>query len=167
MPGDAADFREFITTNSRDLLRTGWLLTGDWALAEDLVQITLLRCWPHWSSIATPDAYVRSALVKTFVSTRRRRWAGEQPAAALADVPAPDAFGPADVRASVRSALAALPARERAVVVLRYYADLSEADTAAALGIAPGTVKRYASDALAKLRADPALDGLLTEEVLP
>jgi RNA polymerase sigma-70 factor (sigma-E family) len=163
----AAAFREFVDANSRDLLRAGWLLTGDWAQAEDLVQTALLKCWPRWASIATPGTYVRSALVRTFVSSRRRRWIGEQPSAVLADLPAPDAIGPADVRASVRTALAALAPRERAVVVLRYYADFSEADTATALEIAVGTVKRYASDALAKLRADPALEGLLTEEVTP
>ena len=167
MPAETAGFREFVTTNSRDLQRAAWLLTGDWAAAEDLVQVALFRCWPRWSSIAAPESYVRSALVRSFLSARRRRWIGEQPSASLADLPAPDAIGSADVRASVRSALAALPPRERAVVVLRYYADMSEADTAAALGISAGSVKRYASDALAKLRADPALDGLLTEEVTP
>jgi RNA polymerase sigma-70 factor (sigma-E family) len=160
-------FREFVTANSRDLLRAGWLLTGDWPLAEDLVQTALLRCWPRWSSVSAPEAYVRTALVRVFVSSRRRRWTGERPAAVLTDLPAPDAIEPADVRASVRLALAALSPRERAVVVLRYYADMSEAETAAALGIAAGSVKRYASDALAKLRTDPALQGLLTEEVAP
>jgi RNA polymerase sigma-70 factor (sigma-E family) len=167
VPTEATGFREFVTTNSRDLQRTAWLLTGDWAAAEDLVQTALLRCWPRWSSIAAPESYVRSALVRSFVSARRRRWIGEQPSAVLADMPAPDAISPADVRASVRSALAALAPRERAVVVLRYYADMSETDTGAALGISAGSVKRYASDALAKLRADPALHGLLTEEVTP
>jgi RNA polymerase sigma-70 factor (sigma-E family) len=167
MPADAAEFREFVATNSPDLLRAAWLLTGDWPLAEDLVQTALLRCWPHWSSITAPEAYVRSALVRTFVSTRRRRWIGESPAAVLTDLPAPDAIGPADIRASVRVALAALPPRQRAVVVLRYYADMSEADTAAALGVAAGSVKRYAADALATLRADPSLAGVLTEEVAP
>jgi RNA polymerase sigma-70 factor (sigma-E family) len=167
VPTETAAFREFVSANSRDLQRTAWLLTGDWAAAEDLVQTVLLRCWPRWSSIAAPESYVRSALVRTFVSARRRRWTGERPVAELADLPAPDAISPADVRASVRSALAALAPRERAVVVLRYYADLSELDTAEALGISAGSVKRYASDALAKLRADPALHGLLTEEVTP
>jgi RNA polymerase sigma-70 factor (sigma-E family) len=164
---EQAGFREFVSANSRDLLRTAWLLTGDWPLAEDLVQTALLRCWPRWTSITTPEAYVRATLVTAFVSARRRRWVGERPTPALADTPAPDAIEPADVRASVRVALASLTPRERAVVVLRYYADRSEADTAAALGIAVGSVKRYASDALAKLRTDPALDGLLTEEVTP
>src|SRR5919107_1756476 len=99
-------FREFVTANSRDLLRAAWLLTGDWAAAEDLVQTALLRCWPRWSSISSPEAYVRSALVRTFVSARRRRWTGEGPTAVLTDLPAPDAIGPAEVRASVRLALA-------------------------------------------------------------
>jgi RNA polymerase sigma factor (sigma-70 family) len=81
------------------------------------------------------------------------------------DMPAVDEVGPAEVRTCVRAALASLSPRERATVVLRYYADLSEADTAAELGIAAGTVKRYAADALTKLRAAPSLRGLPTEEV--
>jgi RNA polymerase sigma-70 factor (sigma-E family) len=158
-------FGEFVATRSRDLLRTGWLLTGDWGEAEDLVQTALLRCLPRWESVTTPDAYVRAAIVNAYLSWRRRRAASERPVAVVPEASAVDEVGPAEVRASVRAALAALSPRERTVVVLRYYADLSEADTAAALGIAVGSVKRYAADALAKLRADPALDGLLTEEV--
>jgi RNA polymerase sigma factor (sigma-70 family) len=104
-------------------------------------------------------------MVNGYLSWRRRRWSGEQPSAVLVDVPAADALGAVEVRAAMRVALAALAPRERAVVVLRYYTDMSEADTAAALGLAVGTIKRYAADALAKLRADPALQGLLTEEV--
>lgn len=165
MPDPATDFREFVHAHTRDLLRAGWLLTGDWALAEDIVQTALLHCWPKWASIETPEAYVRAAMANAFIAARRRRWTRERPVALLADVVAPDAFGPVEVRTAVRSALSALSPRERAVVVLRYYADMSEADTAAALGIAVGSVKRYASDALAKLRAEPALAGLLTEEV--
>lgn len=165
MPDPAIGFREFVDAHSRDLLRAGWLLTGDWAQAEDVVQTALLQCWPKWASIDVPEAYVRAAMARVFISARRRRWTREQPVALLADVIAPDALGPAEIRTAVRTALVALTPRERAVVVLRYYADMSEAGTAAALGIAVGSVKRYASDALAKLRADPALAGLLTEEV--
>jgi RNA polymerase sigma-70 factor (sigma-E family) len=165
MPAAPAEFREFVNSHSRELLRTGWLLTGDWAQAEDLVQTALLKCWPRWASLATPEAYVRAVMVNGYLSWRRRRWSGEQPSAVLVDVPAADALGAVEVRAAMRVALAALAPRERAVVVLRYYTDMSEADTAAALGLAVGTIKRYAADALAKLRADPALQGLLTEEV--
>jgi RNA polymerase sigma-70 factor (sigma-E family) len=166
VPAEAEqDFREFVATRSRDLLRTGWLLTGDWGQAEDLVQTALLRCWPRWPTLATPDAYVRKALVNAFLSWRRRRSAGELVSESMPDSASADLVGPAEVRESVRAALAALAPRERAVVVLRYYADLSEADTARLLGLAPGSVKRYAADALAKLRVAPSLAGLLTEEV--
>ena len=167
MSAEVIGFVEFVQSRSRDLLRTGWLLTGDWALAEDLVQTALLRCFRQWSSVRAPDAYVRAALVTAYLSWRRRRAATERTTATLPDTAAPDDLGPADLRASVHTALSALSPRERTVVVLRYYTDLSEADTATALGIAVGSVKRYAADALAKLRADPALTGLLTEEVTP
>jgi RNA polymerase sigma-70 factor (sigma-E family) len=165
VPPAVIGFGEFVQTRSRDLLRTGWLLTGDWALAQELVQTALLGCLPRWDSVSAPDAYVRAAIVNAYLSWRRRRSASERPSTTMPDTPGPDELARADVRASVRGALAALSARERTVVVLRYYADLSEADTAAALGIAAGSVKRYAADALAKLRVDPALGGLLTEEV--
>lgn len=164
MPEASVDFSDFVRTRSRALLRLGWLLTGDWSLAEDLVQAALLRCWPRWGSVTAHDAYVRAAVVNAHLSWRRRRAAHELLTSGP-DAPAADELGSAEVRACVRTALDALTARERAVVVLRYYLDLSEADTASALGIAPGTVKRYAADALAKLRTAPSLHGLLTEEV--
>ena len=164
MAATGVDFNEFVRTRSRALLRLGWLLTGGWSSAEDLVQTALLRCWPRWGSVTAPDAYARAAVVNAHLSWRRRRAAHELLTSGP-DSPAPDELGSAEVRESVRAALEALTARERAVVVLRYYLDLSEADTATTLGIAPGSVKRYAADALAKLRTAPSLRGLLTEEV--
>jgi RNA polymerase sigma-70 factor (sigma-E family) len=165
VPTDAAGFREFVDAHSRDLLRMAWLLTGDWGRGEDLVQAALLRCWPKWSTIEVPQAYVQAAMLNVFLSWRRRRWTDEQASDRLPETAAPDALGAVEVRTAVRSALLALSPRERAVIVLRFYTDLSEAETARVLDIAVGTVKRYASDALARLRADPALAGLLTEEV--
>jgi RNA polymerase sigma-70 factor (sigma-E family) len=159
------EFGEFVRRRSPDLLRTGWLLTGDWGRAEDLVQTALLHCWPKWESVASPEAYVRSAMVNAYVSWRRRRAAGELAVARVPESVAPDQVGGADLRDGIRSALATLGRRERAVVVLRYYLDLSEAETAANLGVAVGTVKRYLADALTKLRAEPGLRGLLTEEI--
>ena len=164
MSAPVVGFDEFVRSRSRDLLRVGWLLTGDWNLAEDLVQIALARCWPRWESVTAPDAYVRAAVVNAHLSWRRRRAAGELLDPGL-DSPAADDLGPAEVRECVRVALAALSPRERAVVVLRYYLDLSETDAAASLGVAVGSVKRYAADALAKLRSAPSLSGLLSEEV--
>jgi RNA polymerase sigma-70 factor (sigma-E family) len=166
VPVGAEDgFREFVESRSRDLLRTGWLLTGDWAQAEDLVQTVLLQCWPKWPTLATPEAYVRKALLNAFLSWRRRRSTRERVSGTMPDIETADLLEPAELRESVRTALAALAPRERAVVVLRYYADLSEAETAQLLGLATGSVKRYAADALAKLRTAPSLAGLLTEEV--
>jgi RNA polymerase sigma-70 factor (sigma-E family) len=159
------DFGEFVRSRSRELLRVGWLLTGDWGLAEDLVQTALSRCWQRWESITAHDAYVRTAIMRAHLSWQRRRAAGELISTEL-EAPSADEVGPAEVRASVRVALAGLSSRERAVVVLRYYLDLSERDTATTLGISTGSVKRYAADALAKLRTAPSLRGLLTEELV-
>lgn len=163
MSTPVVDFDEFVRSHSRELLRVGWLLTGDWALAEDLVQTALARCWQRWGSVIAHEAYVRTAIVRTYLSWRRRRAAGEVVSSDL-ELPAPDQIGAAEIRAAMRAALARLSSRERSVVVLRYYLDLSERDTAAALGISTGSVKRYAADALANLRSAPSLSGLLTEE---
>jgi RNA polymerase sigma-70 factor (sigma-E family) len=165
MVADDSDFRDFVTTRSRDLLRTAHLLTGNWATAEDLVQTALINCWPRWSSVGSPEAYVRTALLRTFLSWRRRAASSERSMADVPDGESADATAAVDVRASVRSALVALAPRPRAVVVLRYYADISEADTAEYLGLSVGSVKRYAADGLAALRANPALAGLLPSEV--
>lgn len=160
----AVGFGEFVRTRSRELLRTAWLLTGDWALAEDIVQAALVKCWPKWMDVSTPDAYVRAAIVRTFLASRRRRWVGEYPVAAIPDESAAaDPFPAADVRAAVRVALAVLTPRERAVVVLRYYVDRSESDTAALLRLSRGAVKRYAADGLVKLRDAAPLSGFMTD----
>lgn len=158
------DFDAFVRSRSRELLRTAWLLTGDWGVAEDIVQAALIKCWPKWATVTAPDAYVRAAIVRTFLSSRRRRWLGEHPVAAVPEgLPAVDPFPAADVRAAVRAALAVLTPRERSVVVLRYYADVSESETATQLGLSRGAVKRYAADGLGKLREAAALSGFMTD----
>jgi RNA polymerase sigma-70 factor (sigma-E family) len=148
-------FQEFVLARRRALLRTAWLLTGDWHTAEDLVQTALMRCYPHWQRIASdnPDAYLRKAIVNAHASSWRRRWHGERPTADLPDLPGSDEYDAADSRRLLIAVLRLLPARQRAVVVLRYYEDLTEADTAAALGCSVGTVKSQAAKALATLRA--------------
>jgi RNA polymerase sigma-70 factor (sigma-E family) len=153
--GEQVAFQDFVVARRRALLRTAWLLTGDWHTAEDLVQTALMRCYPHWQRIASdnPDAYVRKAIVNAHASSWRRRWHGERPTADLPDRPGSDEYGAADARRLLITALRRLPARQRAVVVLRYYEDLSEAETAAALGCSLGTVKSQAAKALASLRA--------------
>jgi RNA polymerase sigma-70 factor (sigma-E family) len=156
---------DFIDRNSRLLLRSAWLLTGNWASAEDLVQTSLLQSWLHWDEIKadTPDFYVRRVLINTFLSGQRRRWTRERPTAELPDLPGADELTSSELRQVIWRALSGLPARQRAVVVLRYFNDLSEAQTAQALDCSVGTVKSQTSRALARLRSIPELQSLLKE----
>ena len=152
---DRSGFDEFVATRSPALLRTAYLLTGDHGLAEDLLQTALAKCWFAWGRIdGPPEPYVRRVLATTYATWWRRRWRGERPTGELPDRGDPPATAPVDDRDALWRALGALPRRQRAVVVLRYYEDLSEAETAAALGISTGTVKSQAAKALAALRRD-------------
>ena len=155
---DRPDFSVFVAARSAALLRTAFLLTGDWAAAEDLLQASLAKSWRSWSRVSDrPESYVRAVLANTYVSWRRRRWHGEMPTSELPEVPVRDRTGEVDEREALWLALRRLPRRQRAVVVLRYYDDLTEADTAVMLGISVGTVKSQGSKALAALRIDLGL----------
>ena len=156
-------FEEFVASRGRDLWRTAWLLTGDSHKAEDLVQTTLAKCWSRWSSIArdgTPEAYVRRAMLNTYTDWWRRKWNGERPTEVLPETAVPmigTVDGYVDERQDTLAALAALPRGQRAVLVLRFYEDLTEAQTADVLGISVGTVKSQTSRALSALRSSPML----------
>jgi RNA polymerase sigma-70 factor (sigma-E family) len=155
-------FDSFVSARSRALLRTAYLLTRDHALAEDLVQTALAKAWFHWSRIQAdnPEPYVRRILVTTYSSWWRRRWNGEVPTEELPDGPAPAGADDLDLW----DAIGRLPRRQRAVVVLRFYEDLSEAETARLMGSSVGTVKSQTAKALAKLRLDPAVTPFDTSE---
>jgi RNA polymerase sigma-70 factor (sigma-E family) len=158
----AGTFDDFVASRSAALIRTAYLLTGDWHLAEDLLQTALMRCYGHWSRIEAPESYVRRAMVMTVTGWRRRRWLGEVP---TGDLPHdPDQADDLDLRTDVLRLLAELGPRQRAVVVLRYYEDLSEAEVADLLGITVGTVKSQAARALARLRTSPRLQSMIEEE---
>jgi RNA polymerase sigma-70 factor (sigma-E family) len=154
-----ADFDEFVAARSSRLLRTAYLLTRDHALAEDLLQTALTKAWFAWSRIESdPEPYVRKILVNTFATWWRRKWNGEQAYAEPPESdPGPSEHDDADERHDLWSAMGRLPRRQRAVIVLRFVEDLSEAETARLLGVSPGTVKSQTSKALTKLRIDPAL----------
>jgi len=159
----AIGFEEFVAARSPALLRTAWLLTGDDGLAQDLVQTALAKAWPRWDTVRhdDPEGYVRAILANTYATWWRRRWRGEAPTATPPEQQVePDAYAAADLRESVRLALAVLPRGQRAVVVLRHFDDLTEAQTAAALGISVGTVKSQHARAMAALRTSPHLEGL-------
>jgi len=155
---DRSDFDGFVAGRSAALLRTAYLLTGDPALAEDLLQTALAKSWFAWGRIAgPPEPYVRRVMATTYATWWRRRWRSEYPTGALPEAPGVDDTAGVDDRDALWRALGTLPRRQRAVVVLRYYEDLSEAETAAALGVSRGTVKSQASKALAALRRDDDL----------
>jgi RNA polymerase sigma-70 factor (sigma-E family) len=166
---EAEGFAQFVEARQDALQRTAWLLTGDWALAEDLAQTALARSWPHWGRIRRrddPEIYVRRVMVNTWAGWSRRRWRGERPSATVPDGQAPgDMAADVAVRMAVRTALGSLGARQRAVVVLRVFDDLSEVQVAHVLGCAVGTVKSTMARAMARLREDPALAELMDREV--
>jgi RNA polymerase sigma-70 factor (sigma-E family) len=150
-----AGFEEFVAARGQRLLRVAWLLTGDAHLAEDLLQTVLARIWPKWGQIAgeNPEAYVRKALVHTHASWWRRRWRGEVPHGEMPDRAAVgDPYEGVELEQTLAAAVRALPVRQRAVVVLRYFEDLTVMETAEVLGCSEGTVKSQASKALRSLR---------------
>jgi RNA polymerase sigma-70 factor (sigma-E family) len=152
------DFDGFVAARSSALLRTAYLLTRDHGLAEDLLQTSLTKAWFAWDRIdGNHEAYVRRILVNTFSSWWRRKWNGEHATDELPDTGTPDATDAAGESHDLWEAMGRLPRRQRAVVVLRYFEDLTEAQTAQVLGCSVGTVKSQASKALARLRIDPAL----------
>lgn len=152
------DFNEFVAARSSGLLRTAYLLTHDHALAEDLLQTALAKAWFSWSRIdGPPEPYVRKILVNTYASWWRRKWNGERAYAEPPERPTGTAEDDPARRHDLWMALGHLPRRQRAVIVLRFEEDLTEAETARALGVSVGTVKSQTSKALAALRVDPTL----------
>ncbi|MBB5867107.1 RNA polymerase sigma-70 factor (sigma-E family) [Allocatelliglobosispora scoriae] len=152
---DAESFHEYVRARTAALGRVAFLLTGDAYLAEDLVQLTLIRVAARWEKITAagdPDPYVRRVLYTQHVSWWRRMRREAPVAQALPERVVPDFTGDVATGLAVHDALARLAPRQRAVLVLRYFEDLTEAETASALGVSLGTVKSQAKDALARLR---------------
>ena len=147
---EADDFAEFVAARSGALLRTAYLLTGDHHEAEDLVQTALIKVVPRWGRLREPEPYVRRVLVNESISRwRRRRWRETSvPEVHDRTITGHDV----EEQLVLRQALARLAPKQRAVVVLRYFDDLTEAQTAGVLGISVGTVKSQSRDALARLR---------------
>lgn len=164
---ESADFAAFVESCSDGLLRSAWVLTGgDWPLAEDLVQTTLAVTWTHWNRVARldkPRAYAQKILVNTYLRWSRRRWTGEVASAYLPE-PAvvPAEFDQVDIRQSLKCALEELTPKQRAILMLRYFDDCSEAQVARVLGCSVGTVKSQTAKSLLKLRGIPALANILT-----
>lgn len=157
------DFVDFVAARWESLYRLAYLLTASPTAAEDMLQTTLEKAYVSWARISRmeyPEAYVRRMLAHAVVSSSRRAWLREVPSARM-----PERSGePVDSGVLDRSLLwplvCALPARQRAVIVLRYYEDLTEVQISEVLGCAPGTVKSQASAAMKALRRALAASGV-------
>lgn len=151
-PEHVDEFRLFVMGSQGHLRRSAYVLCGDWHLAEDIVQSAYHRVFRVWHRVRVmelPDAYARRVVYRCFLDSRK--WQRESATLeGLAERPAPG--GDADTRLTILAALAGLAPRTRAVVALRYWEDQSIEQTAAALGITPGTVKSMAARGLAQLR---------------
>lgn len=148
------EFLDFATARSDQLFRTAWLLCGDWHLAEDLVQTTLGKLYRSWRRVKTadnPDAYARTVLTRSYLSWRRRRSSGEQPYAVLPE--AAERHVDPSLRLTLLAALAELSRKDRTVLVLRFWEDLSVEQTARQMGCSQGAVRNRSQRALARLRA--------------
>ncbi len=157
-------FVAFVTGSYTGLVRTGYLLTGDRGLAEDLVQqclLTTFRAWRRLDQPGSAEAYTRTSMARLASRWWRRRWRGEVPTDPLPEASIHDHAGDVALAEAVRSALAALPAVQRAVLVLRFFDDRSEQEIATMLRCSVGTVKSRSSRALQTLRAR----GLLLDDV--
>lgn len=150
----AVELREFVSARGAALSRAAYLLTGDHQGAEDLVQdtyVVLVRRWQK-SGMVDPEAYVRRILYSRFVDGWRRRRLVELPSAAPPDAAGGDEAGTATDRLTLEGALKRLTPKQRAVVVLRFYEDLTESQAVAVLGVSPSTVKSQTRVALQRLR---------------
>ena len=148
-------FAAYVHERGGHHLRAAVLLTGDWHAAEDLVQASLVklyRAWPRLRLDGDPDAYLRRIMVNTRRSWWRARWRRETPSDELPETVIADFGDGQALAAQVRQALQALPRQQRAVLVLRYFADLPEAEVAHLLGCSLGTVKKHTHRGVQALR---------------
>jgi RNA polymerase sigma-70 factor (sigma-E family) len=149
------DFSAYAAARLGALRRSAYLLCGDWHKAEDIAQTTLVKLYVAWARVRRAesiDAYARATLARVYLDDGRRRWRGERPTGNLPDTAVPDPSGASSQRLDLARALARLPPRMRAVIVLRCWDDLSIAETARALDCSEGTVKSQTSRGLAVLR---------------
>ncbi|TDD99137.1 SigE family RNA polymerase sigma factor [Jiangella asiatica] len=164
---DEASYREFVTVRRRALLRTAYLLTGDWHAAEDVVQETLAKLYVSWRRVRRREeaiGYARRTLLTTYIDSTRRPWRREHTVDALPDLVGagdPADLGAPDTRHRLMAALARVPARQRAVVVLRFWEDLSVEQVAELLSCSSGNVKSQTARGLERLRELLGADDLM------
>jgi RNA polymerase sigma-70 factor (sigma-E family) len=147
------DFRRFVSARLDALRGLAYLTCGDWQSADDAVAQSLAKLYSRWARVAYPDRYAARMVVRAAIDEVRRPWRREVSASQMfPEVGEPDASDSVTERMRVRAALRQLPAGQRAVLVLRFYADLSVEEVAEALGRSTGTVKSQTARGLATLR---------------
>ena len=160
---ELGSYEDFVAGRYSEIVRFGALLAGDARLGEDLAQEGLIAAYRAWNRLGVqdgrPEAYVRQVMIRTAMRAKRRRWHGEVPTELLPDGSRRDFTDQSDLTVQMLAVLRRLPADQRVVLVLRFWADISESEVAQTLGIPVGTVKSRTSRALAALRAA----GLVTE----
>ncbi|MFF5179806.1 SigE family RNA polymerase sigma factor [Micromonospora sp. NPDC000316] len=167
---DEQAFREFVTSEMTSLRKLAYVTCGDWHTAEDAVANALIKLYPRWRKLDRPDLYVKTMVYRAAIDETRRPWRRERSVGdAIPEVTGGDPVSAADERMRLRAALDAVPARQRAAVVLRHYLGLSLEDTAGVLNCTVGTAKSQVSRGLAKLRESLAgerinLNGMPMEE---
>ncbi|WP_240477188.1 SigE family RNA polymerase sigma factor [Jiangella muralis] len=162
----ADEFVAYVDARRGYLRRVAYLVCGDWHAAEDLVQTALIKLYAAWPRIHTDgaeDAYVRRIIVRAHLDEKRRPWRRERIGLDGIDAAAPETLSLEDSDALI-GALKALPQRQRATVVLRYWCGLSVEETADDLGCTTGTVKSQTARAMAGLRASLSTDDVTTTE---
>ena len=155
------EFGRFVAARGRALCRTAYLLTGDWQAGEDLVQEALTKTYLRRHRLRSADAlepYARKVLISLFLTSRRRRWHRELPVADVPDHAANGQLDAAEDRSGLWPALLSLSAQQCAVLVLRYFEDLTETEIATVLGCSPGAVKTHAARGLDRLRKSMSLE---------
>lgn len=164
MAGDRErDFRAWATHRREPLRRVAFLMCGDWFLADDLVQDATARVYAVWDKVierGDPDAYARKVVVNLLIDERRRPWRRREVQHDVIPEPRPRPVTSDHVQADVLAALAQVPPRQRAVIVLRFFEDRSVDEAAMILGCSPGTVKSQTSKGLSNLRAALAVLGV-------
>ena len=157
------EFTAYTAASAARLRRTAYLLCGDWQRAEDELQAALVKLYLSWNRVRARgalDAFVRKTLVRGLIDEHRRPWRRERAQAVLPDRAAPESL-PLEDRLAIRDALALVPPRQRAVLVLRFYEDCDVAETARLTGCSEGTVKSQTARAL------NTLEGCLRHKELP
>ncbi|MDG4825431.1 SigE family RNA polymerase sigma factor [Asanoa sp. WMMD1127] len=165
-PADEDGFREFVASHMPALRKLAYVTCGDWHAAEDAVANALAKLYPRWGRLDRPDLYARTMVVRAAIDETRRPWWRRERSAgdALPDVPHSDPTGASEEGLRVRSALRRVPVRQRAVLVLRYYLDLTAEEAAEVLGVRPPTVRSQTSRGLANLRAALAAGGVVLDD---